>query len=213
MNLNPNKFLYLTALAICPATLSYSADAGLKAVNNARLEVVANTASPNSVDEEPIRIVKKYPNGEIDKKFTEVTCIAKQGMYAGICEPIPLPDGAFLLKDCFTHDSDAQSCRLVKFDKDGTLDAKFSSPFNSFDDDWAINDPENEILSIDSIQVSPDGVIHISGTFISSLVGWTRKQADTKNERENNGEGQSPGRAGTVLLKPDGKFISFLPKL
>lgn len=168
-----------------------------------KYEVVSEKV--NDQDERDVQyfVVKKYINGKIENKFKKIQCVASdiQG-YTGKCNAITLPDGKLLLSDCFTHNSVAYSCRLVRFNQDGTDDTTFNTPFTSSKADIINGQPEHEIKNIRLVNVTANGIISMEGEFISPLVGWTRKQAQAEI-------GDDSGKNGIVNLSKDGAFISF----
>jgi hypothetical protein len=153
-------------------------------------------------------VVRKRPDGKVDNNFHKVKCIAD--VYdgdAGKCSPILLPDGKLLLSDCFFYNQVGYSCRLVKFNSDGTEDFTFKSPFTSSLNEIMHGAPEDEIKNISRVTIAQNGTIRIEGEFISPLVGWTNRQAEAETEIGNNS-----GKIGIVILSKDGKFDSFIPK-
>jgi hypothetical protein len=149
-------------------------------------------------------VIKKYTNGRIDKNFHEIKCFANI-FYgdSGVCTVIKSGE-KLLLSDCFHHSSVCYSCRLVRFNSDGTLDSTFKSPFSSSHDELVNGSPKHEIKNIFQVNIEPTGMIRIEGEFISPLIGWTREQGGA-------GFGDDNGKDGIVILKKDGSFNSFIP--
>lgn len=152
-------------------------------------------------------VIKKDALGKVDKTFHEIECFAKI-FYGdkGICSIIK-SDDKLLLSDCFHHSTISYSCRLVRYNSDGTLDSTFKAPFSSSFNELIDGSPEHEIKNINEVKIEPNGTIRIEGKFISPLVGWSREQASADAEI-----GDLVGKDGIVLLKKDGTFNSFIPK-
>lgn len=162
----------------------------------------------NDYDDRDVQyfVIKKYKEGKIDNTFSKVECFASdiQG-YTGKCNAITLLDGKLLLADCFTHNSIAYSCRLVRYNQDGFHDTDFNTPFTSSQSDIVNGTPKHEIKNIKQVGIETNETIRIEGEFISPLVGWSSEQARSEI-------GDSAGRNGIVHLSRDGAFISFVPK-
>lgn len=161
----------------------------------------------NAQDEGKVHYsIKKYKNGKIDNKFLKVQCFASPILdVLGKCDAITLPDGKLLLADCFQHNSVCYSCRLVRFNSDGSYDTSFITPFTSSHTDIVNGTPEHEIKDIKQVEIIENGGIRLRGDFISPLVDWTKGQAQSEY-------GDDSGRSGIVHLSKNGAFISFVPK-
>jgi hypothetical protein len=178
---------------------------------NPKIDYEVVTRSINADDEDKVPenhfyVIKKSADGQVDKNFHEVKCIASDYIGSsgdpGHCSSVTLPDGKFLLADCFSHNSICYSCILLRFNVDGSEDLTFKSPFTSSLSQIVNGSPEHEIKNIKQVSME-NGLIRIDGDFISSLIGWSSKQAETDI-------GDRSGKAGTVFLKKDGQFDSFI---
>jgi hypothetical protein len=165
-----------------------------------------NADDEDKVPENHFYVIKKSADGQVDKKFHEVECIASDYIGSsgdpGHCSAVTLPDGKFLLADCFSHNSIGYSCILLRFNADGSEDLTFKSPFTSSVSQIVNGSPGHEIKNIKQVSME-NGLIRIDGDFISSLIGWSSKQAQTDI-------GDRSGKAGIVFLKKDGQFDSFI---
>lgn len=183
--------------------------------NNKKVEISENPSFKylveadeyNEQDEGKVHYsIKKYKNGKIDNKFLKVQCFASPILdVLGKCDAITLPDGKLLLADCFHHNSVCYSCRLVRFNSNGSYDTSFITPFTSSHTDIVNGTPKHEIKKIKQVEIETNETIRIEGEFISPLVGWSSDQAQSEI-------GDAVGRNGLVHLSRDGAFISFVPK-
>ncbi len=165
-----------------------------------------NADDEDKVPENHFYVIKKSADDQVDNNFHEVQCIASDYIGSsgdpGHCSAVTLPDGKFLLADCFSHNSVCYSCMLLRFDSDGSQDLTFKPPFTTSRSEIVNGQPEHEIKNIKKISIE-NGLIRMEGAFISPLIGWSSKQAETDI-------GDSSGKAGTVFLKEDGQFDSFI---
>jgi len=163
-----------------------------------------NAYDENIVPEYHYFVIKKRADGNVDKNFHEVECTDSDYIYSHTekCRATTLPDGKFLLADCFTHNSVCYSCIFVRFSSDGTQDSTFKTPFTTSVSDIVNGSPEHEIKDIKQVTIEQNETIRIEGVFISPLIGWSSKQAETDI-------GDRSGKRGIVLLKKDGLFDSF----
>lgn len=103
------------------------------------------------------------------------------------CYPVKLFMGRFVIVDCYTHDSVAQSCELTRFNSHAELDLGFKTPFSSETGGDLDDPPHTDILSITSVQEghgSPEQ-IEVTGDFqlkaLDGLTDFERHQCEDED--------------------------------
>ncbi|MDO8541128.1 MAG: delta-60 repeat domain-containing protein [Opitutaceae bacterium] len=205
----------INAVAVQPdnkiiAVGSFSDLGGAKTTNIARFNAEGSadpTFSSSAASDGPIHAVATLPNASpvpapvagfawLNRDGTLRTAFSGRGARLGgqISAAVVHPNGGLLLGGAFTNLANTTGGNLVRFNRDGSLDANF-------------NPSPNGAVSVIAIQ--PDGRILIAGSF-SVVHGVARNRIARLNADGSLDTGFDPNAGGNInalVLEADGRMI------